>query len=108
MGRATALYGASEAMKTQSKEPRFVVIRQGPENWEWKYREENPSKYRRTPIPKYIKPVIALTAVMDDLIQREGEVYTGAWELTEEEIAAGKKGIPESSVPAAGKPFGVN
>jgi hypothetical protein len=95
-------------MKTQSKEPRFVIIRQGPEYWEWRYREENPSAYRRTPIPRYIQPLIALTAVVDDLISRNGEVITGAWELTDEEKAAGKKGIPESSVPATGRQFGVD
>jgi hypothetical protein len=90
-------------MLRQSKQPRFIVIRQGREFWEWRYREENPSKYRTTKVPSSFSPPKALEAICHVWCQlHENEVLTGAWELTEEEILAGKKGIPEAVAMAAG------
>jgi hypothetical protein len=89
--------------KPQSRQPRFIIIRQGREFWEWRYREEMPSKYRTTKVPASYSPPQALNAICHDWCQfHPNEVLTGAWELTEEEILAGKKGIPEAVAMAAG------
>jgi len=94
-------------VKTQSKQPRFLVIRKGPVWWEWKYREENPSAYRTTKVPSSIAPKDAIEIICHDWLELHGgEVVNIAWELTDEERAAGKTGIPESIVPAnPGEPF---
>jgi len=87
----------------QSRQPRFLIIRQGPLYWEWRYREELPSKYRTTRVPSSIPPKRALDAIAHDWCQlNPGEVLTCAWELTAEEVAEGKQGIPEAVAMAAG------
>ncbi len=90
-------------MLKQSRQPRFIVIRRGKAFWEWRYREENPVKYRTTKVPASIIPPEALRLICHEWCQfHPNEVLTGAWELTEEEIAAGKTGIPEDVAMAAG------
>lgn len=87
----------------QSKQPRFLVIRQGANFWEWRYREENPSRYRTTKVPASVKPKDALDAIAHDwLMLNPGEVLTCGWELTEEEVLAGKIGITEAEALACG------
>lgn len=82
------------------------MIRRGPLYWEWKYREQNPSLYKTTMIPSYVEPKEALDGVMQAIIpNNSSEVFTGGWELTEEEILAGKKGILADDVPAKGREF---
>ena len=89
--------------KPQSKQPRFIIIRMGPKYWEWRYREENPVKYRTTKVPSSLKPIEALNAICFDWCQlHPDEVLTGGWELTDEEREAGKFGIPEEVAMAAG------
>jgi hypothetical protein len=89
--------------KPQSRQPRFIVIRKGAKFWEWRYREENPVKYRTTKIPASFSPPRALEAIAHEWCElHPNEVLTGAWELTEEEILAGKTGIPEAVAMAAG------
>lgn len=83
----------------QSKEPRFIVIRRGPRFYEWRYRENNRASYRTTKVPRGLPPKDALDLVAHYWLElHPGEILNAAWELTEEEIAAGKKGITEEQV----------
>jgi hypothetical protein len=78
---------------------RFIVIRRGPVWYEWRYREQNPSKYRTTKVPRTIQPKDAADIVAHDYLQLHPKVLlTLGWELTDEEKAAGKKGITEAQV----------
>jgi len=75
------------------------VIRRGAAFYEWKYLEENRSKYKTTKVPRGIQPKDALDLIVHEWLQwHREEIVNAAWELTEEEIAAGKRGIPESVV----------
>jgi len=81
-------------VKQQSRQPRFIVIRRGAIFYEWRYAEENKSKYRTTKIPRTIAPKDANDIIAHDWLHlHPQEVLTCGWELTDEEIAAGKKGI---------------
>lgn len=78
---------------------RFIVIRRGPVWYEWRYREENPSKYRTTKVPRGIPPKDAADLVAHSYLElNPNHLLTLAWELTEEEKAAGRKGITEGQV----------
>jgi hypothetical protein len=86
--------------KPQSRQPRFIVIRRGRE---WRYREEERSKFRTTKVPASIIPPVAAEAVAHEWCElNPNEVLTLAWELTSEEVAAGKIGISEDVAMAAG------
>jgi hypothetical protein len=78
---------------------RFIVIRRGPVWYEWRYREENPSKFRTTKVPRGLSPKDALDLVAHSYLElHPNDMLTCGWELTDEEKAAGKKGITESEV----------
>ena len=90
-------------MLKQSRQPRKIVIRKGREFWEWRYFEENPVKYRTTKVPVSYSPPQAGEAIAHEWCQlNPNEVLTLGWELTEEEILAGKKGIPAAVMEVAG------
>ncbi len=60
-------------------------------------------KYRTTRVPASLIPPMAANAVAHEWCElNPNEVLTLAWELTEEEILSGKKGIPEAVAMAAG------
>jgi hypothetical protein len=89
--------------KPQSRQPRFIIIRRGRVWWEWRYREEERTKFRTTKVPASIIPPMAANEVAHEWCEfHPNEVLTVGWELTDEEVAAGKKGIPEAVALAAG------
>jgi hypothetical protein len=86
-------------MKIRPSLERFIVIRRGAVWYEWRFREENSVKYRTTKIPRTIPSKDAADIIAHDWLQLNPKaILTLGWELTDEEKAAGKKGITESEV----------
>lgn len=74
---------------------RIIFVRRGPLFYEWRYAEDNPSKYRTTKVPRSLQLKDACDLIVHDWMQIPGhEACTVAWEITSEEIQAGKKGVP--------------
>jgi hypothetical protein len=73
---------------------REIVIRRGQIFYEYKLREENSVWYRTTKVPRSISPKEAADLIAHEWLSlHTNEPLRVAWELTDEEREAGKKGV---------------
>lgn len=78
-----------------------IVLRRGRVYWEWRYRQDHPSKFRATRVPQSLSPTDAGTLIFDEWCRLTHETAAVIlWELNEEERAAGVPGVPSSEIPS--------
>jgi hypothetical protein len=81
-------------LRPQPRQPKEIEIRRGPVFYEVKFREEAESKWRTTSVPRAVPMKDAADYIAGEYCRAHpDETITLGWRLTDEEIAAGKKGF---------------